>query len=726
MVRQPSERKGWEGGARAALAGGAGPAAIRRFDEKLVLEKLRRGAGGELHDALRLAVWDFGGQDNFYALHLLFLSRISVVLLPLNMSNFVKAADPAKRDASLRFVRFWLSSIYAATADPATGASPAPVFLVGTHKDEVSTPEQHQEVSEYLYEQLCGNPAWSAVVPFRKGEVATGRGLLWFFPVDNTRGNDDRVVQELKLAIEKQIEGEDYVKQRIPFTWMALYDALQSPERQQAKTLPLDECLALGESLGMGQGSVGIADEVRACLLFFNALGFVMYFDEPGLRDLVILNPVEFLIEPITKVICDYKIHVVDEHEDVKKKFPIEFLELQNHGVLHHKILPKLWAAFDNRDELEQLAVKFGLMVPLLSDAPSGGEAVADNSASVRYLVPSVLSSRTLERARTPPQLTAFIVFAARGKIESWGQATDLQAVVREGFFPLGVFARLVCRAVGWMQTVRGQIPAAVLQHQLSAKEARLLFGQHEFTLVLSEAQGCVRVEIAGPNPREVVHRLQRLLGGDGRRDAGEAAEGAGGVLEECAAGIGARVAVPIDGGDRKEGYAEYDGALLILDDKLVGIATDVEGHVDLRSGATLKSDKLRERFKPWLPPRQLREWYPPPHPPPPPRTNRTRRVPHPVLIGHAASLSQVPRVRVVPPRRAGHGADRRALRGAVDEKRACRRRQGRGAARLPGPAPPGDGQELPRRLCARAGDVGRGGPRCLERRAGAHAGPGA
>ena len=457
MVRQPSERKGWEGGARAALAGGAGPAAIRRFDEKLVLEKLRRGAGGELHDALRLAVWDFGGQDNFYALHLLFLSRISVVLLPLNMSNFVKAADPAKRDASLRFVRFWLSSIYAATADPATGASPAPVFLVGTHKDEVSTPEQHQEVSEYLYEQLCGNPAWSAVVPFRKGEVATGRGLLWFFPVDNTRGNDDRVVQELKLAIEKQIEGEDYVKQRIPFTWMALYDALQSPERQQAKTLPLDECLALGESLGMGQGSVGIADEVRACLLFFNALGFVMYFDEPGLRDLVILNPVEFLIEPITKVICDYKIHVVDEHEDVKKKFPIEFLELQNHGVLHHKILPKLWAAFDNRDELEQLAVKFGLMVPLLSDAPSGGEAVADNSASVRYLVPSVLSSRTLERARTPPQLTAFIVFAARGKIESWGQATDLQAVVREGFFPLGVFARLVCRAVGWMQTVRGK-----------------------------------------------------------------------------------------------------------------------------------------------------------------------------------------------------------------------------------------------------------------------------
>ena len=29
-----------------------------------------------------------------------------------------------------------------------------------------------------------------------------------------------------------------------------------------------------------------------------------------------------------------------------------------------------------------------------------------------------------------------------------------------------------------------------------------------------------------------------------------------------------------------------------------------------------------------------------PPPPPPAPRTNRTRRVPHPVLIGHAASLT--------------------------------------------------------------------------------------
>ena len=36
----------------------------------------------------------------------------------------------------------------------------------------------------------------------------------------------------------------------------------------------------------------------------------------------------------------------------------------------------------------------------------------------------------------------------------------------------------------------------------------------------------------------------------------------------------------------------------------------------------------------------------------PPPRTNRTRRVPHPVLTGHAASLSQVTKVAVAPDQR--------------------------------------------------------------------------
>ena len=47
-----------------------------------------------------------------------------------------------------------------------------------------------------------------------------------------------------------------------------------------------------------------------------------------------------------------------------------------------------------------------------------------------------------------------------------------------------------------------------------------------------------------------------------------------------------------------------------------------------------------------------------PPPPPPPPRTKWTRRVPHPVLIGHAASLTPYPRFSH--PRRASCSRSRR------------------------------------------------------------------
>ena len=44
------------------------------------------------------------------------------------------------------------------------------------------------------------------------------------------------------------------------------------------------------------------------------------------------------------------------------------------------------------------------------------------------------------------------------------------------------------------------------------------------------------------------------------------------------------------------------------------------------------------------------------PPPPPPLRTNRTRRVPHPVLIGHAASLTPCLRPALRPALRRAHG----------------------------------------------------------------------
>ena len=200
----------WEVRAQAALSSGPALDTIKKFDEDLVLEFMSKDKGQE---RLKLGVWDFGGQQNFYALHLLFITRVGVYLLPLDMRNFTLSADPAKKRAALLYVRFWLSSVHSYTASP--DASPAPVFFVGTHKDTVATPTEHEEISDFLHEQLSVSPSWACVQPFHEGQASTGKGLLWFFPVDNTLGREDKVVLELMIAIEKAIEQEDYVKQKV-------------------------------------------------------------------------------------------------------------------------------------------------------------------------------------------------------------------------------------------------------------------------------------------------------------------------------------------------------------------------------------------------------------------------------------------------------------------------------------------------------------------------------
>lgn len=59
----------------AAVATRPAPDTITKFDEELVLGFMSEGGGQE---RLKLGVWDFGGQRNFYSLHLLFLSRIGL------------------------------------------------------------------------------------------------------------------------------------------------------------------------------------------------------------------------------------------------------------------------------------------------------------------------------------------------------------------------------------------------------------------------------------------------------------------------------------------------------------------------------------------------------------------------------------------------------------------------------------------------------------------------
>jgi hypothetical protein len=97
-----------------------------------ILLYMNEGAG----EKLRLSCWDFGGQDTFYGLHHLYMGRNSVYVLLFNMVWFQAESDFSPH---LAFLAFWLNSIAAHATDP-KDHSLAPIILVGSHKDRVSSP----------------------------------------------------------------------------------------------------------------------------------------------------------------------------------------------------------------------------------------------------------------------------------------------------------------------------------------------------------------------------------------------------------------------------------------------------------------------------------------------------------------------------------------------------------------------------------------------------------
>jgi GTPase SAR1 family protein len=108
------------------------------------------GAG----ENLRFSCWDFGGQDTFYSLHHLYMGRNSVYVLMFNMEWFLPERE---RDWSKHaFLAFWLCSIAAHAADPKDHSDMAPIILVGSHKDRMSSPKQHERISKLLCDTFQG------------------------------------------------------------------------------------------------------------------------------------------------------------------------------------------------------------------------------------------------------------------------------------------------------------------------------------------------------------------------------------------------------------------------------------------------------------------------------------------------------------------------------------------------------------------------------------------
>ena len=180
-----------------------------------------------------LSVWDFAGQNLYYASHSMFLSHRAVYVLVHNLSKDLSAqAKPCAKDetgeielenptnqTNLDNLLSWLVSVHCirTTGDEASefwekkeGKCPSylrpPVFIVGTHADKPF--KDIGDTLQYIQDSI-------------EGKKYDGHVIRPLCAVDNTRSASEYGVETLQDEILKVLKQEPYMGGKVPIRYGA-------------------------------------------------------------------------------------------------------------------------------------------------------------------------------------------------------------------------------------------------------------------------------------------------------------------------------------------------------------------------------------------------------------------------------------------------------------------------------------------------------------------------
>ena len=436
-----------------------------------------------------LSIYDSGGQDCFVSLHdVLTAPEGTCYMLVFSLASL---QEPLSQRDTIAHLEARLNSI-------AVHASSAPVLLVGTRKDEVKggQVEALAALSELLHKALIGNcPAYKWLVPDEDS---------CFFAVENSRGFDgDETIQKLAAAIDKATDSLPTMQKLVPAGWLRVYDELRrrltvdTPEQW----LPLATVMSIASQCGLPHRGLQLEQEVRALLLLFHSLCAVLWFDEPGLRELVMLDP-QWLIDGISCVVRNFTLHTMACDKVCERQYEKQWATLKQEARLSTKLLPLLWGGVkfvEHKELLLRLMVRFGLAVPI-----RGREEL---------IVPPLLvfctSKPPLMHSQAPHCFLHF-THGANAQTSPPPEPLWREEKLKRGFLPAGAFHQLCVAAVGWcFHTVIGFEPS------LGKAHAFVRFGRHQLLLSHVDGEPRVLVQLLLHNETgaaEVLDRLRLLI----------------------------------------------------------------------------------------------------------------------------------------------------------------------------------------------------------------------
>ena len=242
--------------------------------------------------------------------------------------------------------------------------------------------------------------------------------------------DDDAEVDKLRQTVISLAQEQAYWGEEIPLKWLDLRDRLRARRKAGASVIDLQSASAMATE-------AGITDQEDLCtvLKFYHELGDLVFFNEPNLKDFIVLDP-QWLIDCFRKVITVNRFHEQHEFPESRR----HWRRLEEEGVLHDNILDHVWEE-GLKNQLLTLMFKFRLLLPLpSSQLTSDMLGESRNSPDVSYLVPCLLPP--MEDLPDPiPSLPPVLV------------------IFKDDFLPVGVTSRLVSGLVtdeGW--TLSGQV----------------------------------------------------------------------------------------------------------------------------------------------------------------------------------------------------------------------------------------------------------------------------
>jgi hypothetical protein len=427
------------------------------------------------------------------------------------MEWLLPSAPEADKERCIKYLRFWLNSIVLHTYDTSTQVNDkcAPVVLIGTHADIVSSPADHEKISHVLEQNFGSSLAWPFKIANHDGEGGRGRTILSFFPVDNKKGRDnDPKFQYMMRLIEERMEAAAYTHKNVPLNWLKTMDAFKKTNKS---FLTLTEVKSIAVSCGVKH------DHVEALLRLLHEMGHLLWNEEPNLREVVILDAIEYLVGPATLVVCNHKgtagddltKHSQPQHIAAAKNHPDEWDQLTNNGALKKLILSTLWAdCADETKHLLTLMKKFGLLVPIdLQDS--------DSQLVEQFVVPALLPPAPAGQLRSRQDwgdgrsstCSCYIVFTLKSgmKTETSINIDDLKT---KGFMPSGLYERVVGGCLSWSQAVSENGYIRLEEVAMFSDRAVLSFGSQTFRIVPLPELNCMRLDIEGANPLPVMSRV--------------------------------------------------------------------------------------------------------------------------------------------------------------------------------------------------------------------------